>query len=106
MPRKGFLWRHVIINTRNHWLHGDERGFRSRNPEIRSSGDYKHRPPPGEYRKLREHFENIAGEDVHFERDLRPIVGRAIVNYFREQGYPILAVAVGKVHAHVVPTTA
>ena len=45
-----------MINTLNTWLHGDERGFRSRNSEIESSGDYKHRPPPEEYRKLREYF--------------------------------------------------
>ena len=101
MPRKGYLWRHVIINTRNTWLHGDERGFRSRNPSIRSTGDYKHRPPPHEYRKLREYFERVAGDEVHFDYDLRPIIGRAIAKYLREQGYQVLAVAVGKVHAHV-----
>jgi hypothetical protein len=102
MPRPGFLWRHVIINTKNTWLHGDERGFRSRNPNIRSSGDYKHRPPPEEYRKLREYFEKIAGAEVHFERHLRPIVGRAIASYLRALRYRVLSVAVGKVHAHAV----
>src|SRR5215210_8586115 len=102
MPRKGFLWRHVIINTRNTWLHGDSRGFRSRNPDIRSTGDYKHRPRSEECRKLREYFERVAGEEIYFDRDLRPIIGRAIGTYLREQGYRVLAVAVGKVHAHVV----
>jgi hypothetical protein len=102
MPRAQFLWRHVIINTRNTWLHGDERGFRSHNPDIRSSGDYKHRPPPEEYRKLREYFERVAGAEVHLETELRPIVGRAMVKYLLEQRYTVLASAVGKVHAHVV----
>jgi REP element-mobilizing transposase RayT len=102
MPRPGYLWRHVIINTKNTWLHGDERGFRSRNRNIRSSGDYKHRPPPEEYRKLREYFEKIAGDEVHFEFALRAVIGRAIVNYLREQGNRVLAVAVGKVHSHAV----
>src|SRR5687768_6518317 len=102
MPRPGFFWRHVIINTKNTWLHGDARGFRSRNPTIRSSGDYKHRPPPEEYRKLREYFDKIAGAEVHFERHLRPIVGRAIAKHLRDDGYRALAVAVGKVHAHAV----
>src|SRR5690349_1782382 len=99
MPRKGFLWRHVIINTRNTWLHGDARGFRSRNPKIRSSGDYKNPPPPEEYRKLREYFERVAGDEVHFEKAIRAVVGRAIVTCLLEQKYRVLAVAVGKVHS-------
>jgi REP element-mobilizing transposase RayT len=102
MPRFAHLWRHVIINTLNTWLHGDERGFRSREPQIRSSGDYKHRPPPEEYRKLREYFEEVAGDEVRFEKELRPIIGRAILQYLREQGYKVLAIAVGKVHTHVI----
>jgi len=32
------LWRHVIINTRGTWLHGDSRGFRNRKHRIHSSG--------------------------------------------------------------------
>ena len=51
MTRAGFMWRYCMINTLCSWLHGDERGFRSREPEIRSSGDYKNPPPPEEYRK-------------------------------------------------------
>jgi REP element-mobilizing transposase RayT len=102
MPRFAHLWRHVIINTLNTWLHGDERGCRSREPEIRSSGDYRHRPHPEEYRKLREYFEEVAGDEVRFEKELRPIIGRAILNHLREQGFKVLAIAVGKVHTHVI----
>ncbi|MGB7158384.1 MAG: hypothetical protein WBD40_09995 [Tepidisphaeraceae bacterium] len=102
MPRKGFLWRHVVINTRNTWLHGDERGFRSRNPDIRSSGDYRNPPPAGEYRKLHEYFEKVAGDEVHLERELRAIVGRTFAKHLRDRGYHVIAVAVGKVHTHAV----
>ena len=102
MPRPGFLWRHVIISTKNTWLHGDQRGFRSRNRGIQSSGDYKHRPPPEEYRKLREYFAEHAGDEVHIEKDLRPIVGLAILAYLRSMGFRVLAIAIGKVHAHIV----
>ena len=102
MPRYGHLWRHCMINTLNTWLHGDERGFRSRNRDIQSSGDYKHRPPSEEYRKLREYFEENAGDEVRIEQDLRPIVGRAILKHLREEDRPVLAIAVGKVHAHIV----
>ncbi|HSZ58001.1 MAG TPA: hypothetical protein VK797_20225 [Tepidisphaeraceae bacterium] len=34
MPAPGKKWRHVIINTRSSWLHGDERGFRNRGHRI------------------------------------------------------------------------
>ena len=102
MPRYAHLWRHCMINTLNTWLHGDERGFLSRNREIQSSGDYKHRPPPEEYRKLREHFEEHAGNEVHLEKELRPIVGLAILLYLRSLSFRVVAIAVGKVHAHVV----
>jgi REP element-mobilizing transposase RayT len=102
MPRYAHLWRHCMINTLNTWLHGRERGFRSRNREIESSGDYKHRPPPEEYRKLREYFDEHAGDEVHIERELRAIVGLAILTYLRSLGFRILAIAVGKVHAHIV----
>jgi REP element-mobilizing transposase RayT len=102
MPRRAHLWRHCIINTLNTWLHGDPRGFRSRNPEIQSSGDYKSPPPPGEYRKLHEYFEEHAGEEVHIAYRLRAIIGQAILVYLRSLGYRVLAIAVGKVHAHIV----
>src|SRR5687768_3043997 len=102
MPRYAHLWRHCMINTLNTWLHGDERGFRSRNRDIESTGDYKHRPPPEEYRKLREYFEEHAGDEVHLEKDLRPIVGRAMVAYPKSEKFRALGAAVGKVHAHIV----
>lgn len=102
MPRAGYLWRHCVLNTKNTWLHGDERGFRSRNRAIRSSGDYKQRPPPEEYRKLREYFERVTGDEVRIARKLRAIVGIAMLMTLREAGYRLLAIAVAKVHAHVI----
>jgi REP element-mobilizing transposase RayT len=102
MPRRAHLWCHCIINTLNTWLHRDERGFRSRNRDIQSSGDYKHLPPPGEYRKLNEYMEEHSGDEVHIAYALRAIVGQAILMYFRSCGYRVLAIAVAKVHAHIV----
>jgi len=102
MPRTGYLWRHIMINTKNTWLHGDARGFRSRNRDIRSSGDCKRRPPPEEYRKLREHFERVAGPEVHLEWNLRSIVGVAMLTYLRAMRFRVLAISITKVHAHVV----
>jgi REP element-mobilizing transposase RayT len=89
MPRPGRIWRHVIINTIGSWLHGDERGFRSRKHRIHSSGDYKHRPPPGEHEGLYEYHQERSQDEVHI-----------VAKYLLDQGYRVLAVAVTKVHAH------
>jgi hypothetical protein len=95
-------WRHVVINTRNTWLHGDERGFRSRGHRIDSSGDYQHRPPPDEHEGLREYHESRSGVEVHVPMDLRPIIGRTILEYLLAIGMRVIAIAVGKVHTHIV----
>jgi REP element-mobilizing transposase RayT len=42
------------------------------------------------------------GDEVRFPKHLRPIVGRAIRDYLETHGHRVLAVAVGRVHAHVV----
>ncbi len=38
--------------------------------------------------------------EVTIDRDLRPIIGRAIIEYLREIKVPLLSVSVGKIHAH------
>jgi hypothetical protein len=96
------LWRHVVINTHGSWLHGDERGFRSRRHRIHSSGDYKNPPPKGEHAGLYRYHRKGCAKEVTIRRDLRPVIGRAIVDYLLSEGYRVLCVAVGKVHAHSV----
>ena len=99
MPAPGMRWRHVIINTKGSWLHVDARGFRSRGHRIHSSGDYKHRPPPGEHSGLLRHMEEQCPEEITLDNDLRPLIGRAMVATCVASNIPLLAVAVGKVHA-------
>jgi hypothetical protein len=48
MTQPGMLWRHVVINTHCTWLHGDDRGFRSRHHRVHSSGDYRNPPSSGQ----------------------------------------------------------
>jgi hypothetical protein len=55
--------RHCILNARCSWLHGDKRGFRSREHRMQSSGDYKHRPPE-EHAGLRKYHEHRSSEPV------------------------------------------
>jgi REP element-mobilizing transposase RayT len=97
------LWRHVVINTLRTWLHGDPRGFRSREHRIHSSGDYRKPPPKGEHQGLHDYHENHSGGDeVVIPEHLRKPIGIAIVEFLLAQGYRVLAVAVAKVHAHAL----
>jgi REP element-mobilizing transposase RayT len=100
MPEPGMLWRHFIINTFGTWLHGDQRGFRSRKHRIHSSGDYRHPPPLGEHALLHEHHDLRARDEVRIERDLRRTIGQAILCSLLDKHYRLLALAVGKVHTH------
>src|SRR3954470_12821909 len=100
MPAPNKSWRHLILNTLSTWLHGDPRGFRSRNHELHSNGDYKHPPPPGEHERLHRWMKRRARKEVHIPQHLRPIVGCAIRDYLRANGHHILCIAVGKVHTH------
>src|SRR5262245_7525681 len=102
MPRPGMRWRHVVINTKNTWLHGDERGFRSRRHRVHSSGNYKHRPPPREHKGLRDYHEKRSGGEVHISIELRPIVGSVVLEYLLSISVRVIAVAVGKVHTRVI----
>jgi hypothetical protein len=102
MAQPGMLWRHVVINTFATWLHGDQRGFRSRKDRIHSSGDYRHRPPKGEHAGLQAYQLGKSRVEVTIERDLRPVVGRAILEFLLGKHYRVLALAVGKVHGHAL----
>jgi REP element-mobilizing transposase RayT len=102
MSAPGMLWRHVIINTFGTWLHGDERGFRSRKHRIHSSGDYRDRPPPEEHAGLHEFQKAHARREVTIDRSRRRTVGQALLTALLHRHYRILALAVGKVHAHAL----
>jgi len=102
MSQSARLWRHVIINTRGTWLHGDPRGFRNRKHRIHSSGDYRHPPPAGEHSELHEYHKDRSRPEVHIGRNERAIIGREIVRHLQTQGYRMLAIAVTKVHAHLL----
>ena len=43
-----------------------------------------------------------AGEEVHLPVEVRPVVGRTIVEYLTANGHRVLAVAVAKVHVHAL----
>jgi hypothetical protein len=97
------MWRHVIISTRRSWLHGDGRGFRTRDHRIHSSGDYRNPPPPAEHAGLEEyHLCRAKGPAVKIPRPLRGEVGMALLCATRVAGTRVLVIAVGQKHAHAL----
>jgi REP element-mobilizing transposase RayT len=102
MPQPGLRWWHVIINTRSSWLHGDARGFRSRNHRIHSSGDYKAPPPPGEHVGLLRYHQKRAAPRVATPPEMRRCIGQEIIEFFTARGYRVLAISVCSVHVHIL----
>lgn len=103
MPRPGLTWRHVILSTRRSWLHGDERGFRSREHRIHSSGDYKNPPPVGEHALLLKYQQGRAkGCAVKVPKHLRRDVALALLKAVLLAGYQVLVIAVSQKHAHLL----
>jgi REP element-mobilizing transposase RayT len=95
-------WRHVIVNTKCSWLHGDERGFRSRRHRVHSSGDYRNPPPPHEHEGLREYHRARSSDPVTIRRDIRAIVVQAFVKTLRELGYRVIVVSISGRHLHAL----
>jgi REP element-mobilizing transposase RayT len=102
MPRAGYRWRHVVISTHNSWLPGDPRGFRSKDHDVHSSGDYKHPPPAGEHAGLHRYAKRHSGPPVVLPAPLRETVGRAILQELEKHGATIPALAVAGMHAHLL----
>jgi len=95
-------WRHLVIGTRCSWLHGDERGFRSRGHRLESSGDYKDPPPDYEHEGFRQYHLERSGDPVELDIDLRVVVCREFVLKMRAMGIRIIACSVGKKHLHAL----
>jgi hypothetical protein len=102
MPTFGKRWRHVIVNTRCSWLHGDLRGFRNRKHRIHSSGDYRSPPPPEEHAGLRKYHQRRSGEPIRIPPPARGRAGLAFVRRLRKEEHRVLAVAVSGEHLHAL----
>src|SRR4051794_35542328 len=95
-------WRHCILNARCSWLHGDARGFRSREHRIHSSGDYRNPPPADEHEGLRRYHQPRSDEPVKFDFEIRAILLAAFVLKLRALGYRVIAASLGEQHLHVL----
>jgi REP element-mobilizing transposase RayT len=102
MPQPGLRWRFITINTHGSWLHGDPRGFRSKQHRINSNGDYRNPPPLGEHAGLHEHRKKSRIVPVKLPIEVRPIVGKALIASLTGDGWTALALSVSSDHAHVL----
>jgi hypothetical protein len=102
MPRPPLVWRHVIISTKNSWLHGDARGFRDRDHRIHSSGDYRNPPPDGDHALLHDWMKDRASDEVVLNDIIRPLIGRALLKSILHMRWGIECIAVARVHAHLL----
>jgi len=102
MPSPGNKWRHVVFYTLNSWLPGDPRGWRSKKHRTHSSGDYKDPPPPGEHAGIFQHSKKNSGETVVIPHGSRKAVCMAIMEKLKANGHPVLIVAVGAYHVHLL----
>ena len=102
MPTPGTAWRHVIISSRNAWLPGDPRGWRSRGHKRHSSGDYRNPPPPGEHEGLYNYSRRISGEMIRLPPDVRSIVGLTLIQILQQHECRTLAASVDDWHTHLL----
>ena len=102
MPEPGTAWRHVILSTLSSWLPGDPRGWRSRRHKRHSSGDYRNPPPEGEHAGLHEYSKRISSGPVTITRNVRAMIGCALVRTLLDDGHRVLCASVGGRHAHVL----
>ena len=91
-----------MVNTCCTWLHGDERGFRSRGHRIHSSGDYRNPPPSDEHAGLRGYHERGSRDPVRFDLAIRILILGAFVRKLRLLGHRVIAASVGEKHLHVL----
>jgi hypothetical protein len=92
----------VQIGTYCAWLPGDNRGFRSKDHGIHSSGDYRNPPPPEEHEGLRKYHEERCPGAVKIPRELRLRIAIRFAESLLDRGHRVLVVSVGERHAHVV----
>lgn len=96
------IWRHVVISTKGRWLHGDRRGFRSRDHRIHSSGDHKNPPPRGEHEALHRYQKDRCPDEVLIPSELREPIVTAFVRTLRNDGWRVLAASCSDKHLHAL----
>src|SRR5581483_6888974 len=85
--RPGFHWYHLLATTYGAWLYGDALGFRTRHHREHVEGDYKNPPLAGKYAaSKRRSKEKLRRQKVIIPEELRPVVGRALLEKLQARG--------------------
>ncbi|MEM0983301.1 MAG: transposase [Planctomycetota bacterium] len=96
-------WYHVTGCTYGAWLRGDPRGFRTRHHREHVEGDYRNRPPEGEYAELLEQSKRLMKrEPVVLTMEMRQVALDAMVEAFSVHQCSVAAIAVGAQHYHIL----
>ena len=94
---------HGVCTLYGQWLPGDERGWRSRDHRVHSSGDYRDPPPEDEHAGLRRHARNAMKSGPQFLRpEQYPHVGRAFIGKLLKLGSSVRCLSCGSKHLHVL----
>jgi hypothetical protein len=94
---------HGICMYHGQWLPGDERGWRSRDHKVHSSGDYRHPPPAGEHDGLRTWTERaMRGKPIRLRKCEYPMLGMAFVYKLHALGGRVRCLECGPTHVHVL----
>jgi hypothetical protein len=94
---------HGIAHYFGQWISGDERGFRSADHKIHSSGDYKHRPPRHEHEGLRLWVKShLSQEPVLLAPPEYQILANAFILKLVNDGSSVRCLCCGATHIHVL----
>lgn len=101
-PSPGKHWVHLTIGTYASWLPGDDRGWRSRDHKVHSSGHHRAPPPKGEHAGLRQYSQSVSDKAVVIPKHLRPKIGQKLIEQFKKLGHRLRVLSVGGQHVHVL----
>ncbi|MGQ0635361.1 MAG: hypothetical protein ACT4QC_12175 [Planctomycetaceae bacterium] len=102
-PNFAGSWVHFVETVYGASLHGDPRGFRTRQHREHVEGDYKSPPPTGLYdKKLRRSRASLKQPAVILPPPWRQIIGAAVRDRLQDLGGFVLCLAQGGQHLHLL----
>ncbi len=94
---------HAICTYYGQWLPGDQRGWRSRDHRVHSSGDYMNPPPCDEHERLRHHARLVMSDaPVRLAPREYPMIGRFFLTKLLKTGSSVRCLSAGSTHVHLL----
>jgi hypothetical protein len=97
-------WYHITLGTYGHWLPGDERGWSERHHRKHAPGGTLHPSPPTRYTFAPHEYAKrvMRREAFAFAVEELPLVGSHLLASLTIQETPVLCLAVGREHCHLL----